>query len=71
MKDQVGVALAYGYDILLQFILPMIPSEMALKNKQVAANTITQSFMKLQHPFLRVSESTDEFFLYLLLGSIP
>lgn len=55
--DQCEVALAYGSSFLLQVILQMIPSETALKNKQVAANIIMRSPLKSQPPFLFVPES--------------
>lgn len=57
LKDPREVAPAFSYSSLLQFTLQMTDTGMALKNKQVAANTSMQSLLKSQHSFLLVSES--------------
>lgn len=40
LKDPGEVAYACSYGFLLQFISQIIPSEIDLKNRQTAANTI-------------------------------
>lgn len=57
LKDPGELAHACSYSFLLQFIPQIIPSEMALKNKQMTANTIMRSLLKSQDPLLLVPDS--------------
>lgn len=50
LEGEGGKAMAYSSSFLLQFILLMIPSEMALTKKHEAADPTMQSLLKLQHP---------------------